>query len=333
MSDERWAGGSRLKAKGEWLLEKEEQAAMGSALEIIRPPRLAAGGAMGVAAPASPFDELLFGQGRAVLEESGHAVLCREGIYARNRYLAGTDRQRAELLQALFEDPAVGAIICARGGFGSMRLLPYLDFDRIRRHPKALVGFSDITALLCALIDRSGLVGFHGPVVTSLAETDDRTIKGLFSAVAGPDEIILTAPEGKTVAHGQVSAPVVGGNLTTLSHLLGTGFAPSFEGKILLLEDINEAPYRIDRMLSQMRLAGRLDGLAGLVLGSFNGCGSEEEIEAIVEDIFGALGIPIFSGLEVGHGPVNLTVPLGLTATLDADARRLFFHEPATVEP
>ncbi|MBI9087463.1 MAG: LD-carboxypeptidase [Desulfobacterales bacterium] len=299
--------------------------------EIIRPRRLLPGGTIGIAAPASPFDQVLFGQGMAVMESRGYQTRCPDGVYARERYFAGGDRQRAELLGQLFTDPEVGAIICARGGFGSMRTLAHLDFDRIGQHPKVLVGFSDITALLNVLGDRCGLVGFHGPVVTSLAETEARTVGSFFDAIASERLVDMVAPDGRTLVPGSVTAPLAGGNLTTLCHLTGTPFSPAFAGKILLLEDINEAPYRIDRMLSQMRMAGCFDDVAGLVLGAFSGCGSEDDLSAIVEDIFGPMAVPILSGLEVGHGPVNLTVPIGLTATLDADGKRLFFHEPATV--
>lgn len=304
---------------------------MGKVAEIIKPPRLRPEGVIGIAAPASPFDMELFGQGLALVEGQGYRTLCPEAVYARRGYLAGDDRQRAAALQALFDDPLVDAIFCARGGFGSMRLLAHLDFEKIRNNPKVLVGFSDVTALLNALFDRCGLVGFHGPVVTSLADTDARTVDGLFAALNPSAPLGLPVDKGKTLAPGTATAPLCGGNLTTLCHLIGTPFAPSFDGKILLLEDVNEAPYRIDRMLSQMRMAGCFDGLAGLVLGAFNGCGSEEELKAVVEEIFAPLRIPILSGLAAGHGPVNLTVPIGLTATLNADEKRILFHEPATV--
>ena len=313
--------------------KKENRVGMGSVLKIIRPPRLLPGGIIGIAAPASPFDRVLFEQGRAVIESRGYETRCPDGVHARERYFAGGDRLRAELLGRLFADPEVGAIVCARGGFGSMRTLAHLDFDQIRRYPKVLVGFSDITALLNVLGERCGLVGFHGPVVTSLAETEAQTVDSLFSAISSEAVVDLSAKDGRTLSPGRVTAPLAGGNLTTLCHLTGTQFTPSFAGKILLLEDINEAPYRIDRMLSQMRMAGCFDDLAGLVLGAFSGCGSEDDLRAIIEDIFGNMGVPILSGLDVGHSPVNLTVPMGLEATLDADERRLFFHEPATVPP
>lgn len=305
---------------------------MGKVAEIVKPPGLRPGATIGIAAPASPFDLELFGQGLALVEGRGYRTLCPEAVYARRGYLAGDDRQRAAALQALFVDPQVGAIFCARGGFGSMRLLAHLDFEPIKDNPKILVGFSDVTALSNVLFDRCGLVGFHGPVVTSLADTDARTSDGLFAALDPSVPLRLSVAEGKTLTPGTATAPLCGGNLTTLCHLVGTPFAPSFDGKILLLEDVNEAPYRIDRMLSQMRMAGCFDGLAGLVLGTFNGCGSEEELKAVVEEVFAPPGIPILSGLTAGHGPVNLTVPIGLTATLNAGEKRLFFHEPATTK-
>jgi muramoyltetrapeptide carboxypeptidase len=299
-------------------------------MDIIKPPRLKPGDTIGIAAPASPFELELFGQGRALLESQGFETVCPDGIYRRERYLAGDDAGRAERLNRLFLDPGVRAIICARGGFGSMRVLDLLDFDRIRANPKILVGFSDISALLNVIHARCGVVGLHGPVVTSLAGTERASIDALVYAVSADGPISLTA--ATVLRSGRATAPVVGGNLTTLCHLTGTEYAQQFSGRILFLEDVNEAPYRIDRMLSQMRMAGCFDGLAGLALGAFTDCGSEEDLAAIVEDVFSEEDMPIVSGFDIGHGPVNLAVPVGLPATLDTEDKRLVFHEPATMK-
>lgn len=285
---------------------------------------------MGIAAPASPFDRESFDKGISVLESMGFLPRFSDDIFEASGYLAGSDSHRAEQVNRMFADPSIKAIFCARGGYGGMRTLPYLDFESIKQHPKIFFGFSDISALLWTLQAKCGFVTFHGPVVTSLGKGTDRTRRAFLKAVASADAIEISTDHGSVVRPGRASGPTAGGNLTTLCHLVGTPFTPRFEGCILVLEDRNEALYRIDRMLSQMKLAGCLDGIRGLVLGDFDECASMEKIVGIVEDIFADAPVPIMAGFDIGHGQTNLTVPMGLDATLDADAGRLSFHSPAT---
>jgi muramoyltetrapeptide carboxypeptidase len=293
-------------------------------IKPIRPPRLEPGDTIGIVAPAGPFDPEKFMQGETVLKNMGFRICYDEGIFQSHGFLAGTDTRRADQLNRLFADPSVQAIICARGGYGSMRILPLLDFETIRANPKIFIGFSDISALLAALYEQSGLITFHGPMVTSLADATEKTISAMKMALTSDGPFELIPEDGKTIRPGMCSGILAGGNLTTLCHLLGTPYAPNFNGKILLLEDVGEVTYRIDRMLTQMKLAGSLNGIAGLILGAFKKCGKMNEIVEIFDNIFHDADIPILAGFDIGHGKTNLTVPIGLNATLDTDKKRLY---------
>ena len=237
------------------------------------PRRLKAGDVVGIAAPASPFDRAAFDQGLARLAAMGLKVRLAEEIYAQSGYLAGPDRQRAEQINRFSKDPEVAAVICARGGYGSMRILPWIDFAAAKENPKIFLGFSDATALLSALWQRSRLICFHGPTVTTLGTANPATLGRVRAYLMKTGAAGLRPRSVAVIQPGRAEGFLVGGNLTTLCHLTGTPFAPDFKDCILLLEDTGEAPYRIDRMLSQMRLAGAFAGLRGLALGTFKGCG------------------------------------------------------------
>ncbi len=297
----------------------------------IRPPRLRPGDTIGVVAPAGPFERKLFSQGLSTLEAMGFQICVPKEIFEKTGYLAGDDAHRARLVNRLFKDPAIHAIVCARGGFGSLRILPRLDFDAIRENPKIFMGFSDITALLTAITTLGGLVSFHGPVVTTLANALKNTRDALSAAILSDAPLEVQSANGVVIRAGRAQGPVIGGNLTTLCHLLKTPFEARFKNHILLLEDRGEALYRIDRMLFQMKLAGCFEGIAGLVLGSFEGCGSLDDVFQVFEEHFKDIPVPILAGFDVGHGEQNLTIPIGLDATLDADRHMLSFDEPATI--
>ncbi|MCK5206249.1 MAG: LD-carboxypeptidase, partial [Desulfobacterales bacterium] len=297
----------------------------------IRPPRLKPGDTIGIVAPASPFDQDIFNQGLNILESMGFRTVVPDEVFEKNGYLAGSDAHRAKLVARLFKDPNVNAIVCAKGGFGCLRILPLLDFDVMRENPKVFIGHSDITALLAAITAKSELVTFHGPVVTTLAEAPEFTRQSLLAAISSDTHLKVTSGKGVTIKAGRAQGPIIGGNLTTLCHLLGTPFEPRFENHILLLEDRGEAHYRIDRMLFQMKLAGCFEGIAGLVLGSFENCGSLDGIYKIFQEHFQDIPVPILAGFDMGHGEQNLTIPFGLDATLDSDQQILSFDQPATV--
>jgi len=298
--------------------------------QISRPARLEPGARIGIVAPAGPFDEATFGRGTRILQEMGFVVVVPPELLDARGYLAGSDKRRARFVNQLFADKSIAAIVCARGGYGSIRILPLLDYETIVHNPKVFVGFSDISVLLNVLLDRCGLVTFHGPVVTSLADASKKTRNALVQAIASDARIEIRLPGGTAVKPGLSTGRMCGGNLTVLCHLVGTPYMPEFSGRILLLEDRGEAPYRIDRMLVHMRLAGCFEDLAGIVLGSFEECGSMDTILDIVSDVFAQHSIPILAGLDVGHGAHNLTVPLGVEATLDADRHVLSYRQAAT---
>jgi muramoyltetrapeptide carboxypeptidase len=294
------------------------------------PPRLKSGDLIALAAPAGPFDRQCFDAGLGLLQAMGFRTTAPEAIFARQGYLAGTDRQRAEVLNRLFADPEVAGIVCARGGYGSTRMLPYLDLEAIRAHPKVFVGFSDITGLHAVLTDRCRLVTFHGPMAASLPATSEEGRAAFREALTGASPVVLAPAGGHVVVAGQARGAVAGGNLALLAHLVGTPYFPQLAGRILVLEDVDEAPYRIDRMLWQLRLAGVLTRVAGVVLGSFERCGAYEEIVGIAAAVVRPLGIPLVAGFPFGHGAVNFTLPLGLEACLTTDPPRLSFCVPAT---
>ena len=300
-------------------------------MDIQLPARLKPGDKIGIAAPAGPFDRETFFRGIHILEEKGFEVFLPDGLLEAAAYLAGSDEHRAQIVNQLFADNSIDAIVCARGGYGSLRILPLLDYGVIAKNPKVFIGFSDITALLTVLCARCGLVTFHGPVVTSLSDAHELTLSSLFQTITSDGKLEIEVPNGITINPGTGSGILAGGNLATLCHLGGTPFAPNFANKILFLEDRAEAPYKIDRMLTQMKLAGCFADIAGIVLGSFEECGPVEDILAIIKDVLGDFQVPILAGLTAGHGQLNVTLPMGVEATLDADRHLLAYHRVATI--
>ncbi len=293
---------------------------------LRKPRRLRPGSLIGIAAPASPFNRESFERGIRLLRGMGFETVIPEGIWTSRGYLAGPDEHRAALLQHLFEDERVDAVLCARGGYGSLRILPLLDYDRIAAHPKIFIGFSDATALLSTITCRCGFAAFHGPVVTSLADASASTRTSFLTAITCDGPLTIKPPAAVVLRSGRAAGVVCGGNLTTLCHLLGTPFQPSFRNRILFLEDRGEAVYRIDRMLTQLKLAGCLEGIRGLILGSFSDCGSDPELFEIVGDRFSDASVPILAGVPAGHAEPNLILPLGIKAVLDADRHSLSFE-------
>jgi muramoyltetrapeptide carboxypeptidase len=292
---------------------------------LIIPPFLSPGDTIGLPTPASLYDRGLFEKGRQVLEGWGFATrVGRRGI-RQKRFLAGADPERAEELMNMFLDPEIRAVVCARGGYGAMRLLPLLDYRVIRKNPKLFVGFSDITVLSAAFLRKAGLLTFHGPMVTTLDHTSSAFREGLRSILLGglPERISL--PPGGKVRGGKALGILLGGNLTLLTHLIGTPYEPPWDGAILFVEDQGEAPYRLDRLLVHLRLAGVLARISGLLLGQL----SEKKVLKADWDLFresfDGLNIPIWRGLPIGHGPENLTLPLGAPVEMDGERGRLTF--------
>ena len=285
------------------------------------------GHTIGIVAPASPFDRNKFNDGIRFLTDRGFHVHVRDEIFSRSGYLAGNDALRARLINEMFADPDIDAIWCARGGYGSLRILSLIDYSAISACPKPFIGSSDITALLTVFSVRCRMPVFHGPMIVSFADADDETCQAAVEIFNMNRHWTVSAEPCHVIQPGSTSGPVIGGNLTTLSHLIGTPFEPDLSGRLLFIEDIGEAPYRIDRMLTQMKLGGRLAKINGLILGNFSDCGNYEEICSIVDSIFSDQELPILAGIPAGHGPRNIMLPMGVEATLDAEAGRLTYHD------
>jgi muramoyltetrapeptide carboxypeptidase len=293
------------------------------------PPALRPGDRVAVIAPASGFERSAFDAGLELIA-TRYRVEYGTGLFARHRYLAGDDTRRLEELLAAFADPGIRAVLCARGGYGATRLLAGLRARGIRAAAKPLVGFSDITALHLWL-QGQGLRSIHGPVLTQLgrfgAVAAERLCRLLESAAPPP---ALTG--SATYVRGSAEGPLLGGNLSVLSRMLGTTFMPPLDGTILLLEDTGERPYRLDRIWTHLALAGVFERVAGIALGDFSGCDEKDADYTsgdVLRELAAASGVPCAAGFPIGHGEVNEAVPLGARVRLDADAQRLTFLQGA----
>jgi muramoyltetrapeptide carboxypeptidase len=299
----------------------------------IKPPRLAPGDFIGVLAPAGPVAEEEIQPGIEAFESLGFHVLPSPNLLLREGYLAGSDDLRLHDLHTMFGDDRVKAIICARGGYGSLRLFDRIDFDLIKSHPKILVGYSDITSLLLAVYRRANLVTLHGPVLKDITRNRGRNLELLMRLLTSDELITLTFDAAKPIREGSAAGRLMGGNLSLLTHLLGTPFMPSLKGALLFIEERGEAPYRIDRMLTQLRLSGLLDKCAGLMIGTFEECGEVSDVASLIEERLSDLRVPIMTGLPVGHGEENLAMPIGVKAVLDTSRMTLRLKERCTAAP
>jgi muramoyltetrapeptide carboxypeptidase len=296
---------------------------------VIVPGLLQRGDVVRVVAPSSPFDPDLLGQGLKVLREQlGLVPRHREDLFTRRGYLAGDDRRRLEEWREAVADPEARAIFCARGGYGAMRILDGIDPALLIAQPKLLIGFSDVTAIH-AVLNRAGLATVHGPVLTQLGRAPAEAVAHLAALLtrAPPPESSGPPAAGSglsaegIIRAGRVEGPLLGGSLTLLAHLCGSSFLPSLEGAILALEDVDEKPYRLDRYLTQLQLAGALRGLAGVALGQFTNCDGQgiRGID-VLREWATSLGVPAVEGLSFGHEDANFAIPLGTRATLVAPA-------------
>ena len=313
----------------------------------IRPPRLNPGDTIGLVAPASaPPDPKNIDRSVDALERLGFKARLAPKVRNRWGFLAGSDRDRAADVMTMFADRKVRALVCIRGGYGTARLLPLLDYRLIRTHPKIFVGYSDITSLHCAFLVKSGLVSFHGPMLNSDFIKDNLpqfTLQSFLRTLTQPvaPGSICQGYRKNTVTvlnPGLVSGPLLGGNLCILCAGLGTAYLPSFKKSLLFFEDLDEVPYRFDRMLTQLLNAGILQQVAGIAVGINKNCRDpkarkSKEYRQTLEDVFKErllpLKIPIVSGLPFGHIPYNATLPIGIRATLDARQGDLVIDQPA----
>ncbi|WP_077799344.1 LD-carboxypeptidase [Streptomyces sp. JHA26] len=303
---------------------------------LLRPARLGPGARVAVVAPSGPVPEERLQAGLDVLRGWDLDPVVAPHVLDRHAtfdYLAGADADRAADLQAAWCDPAVDAVLCARGGYGVQRMIDLLDWEAMRAAgPKVFVGFSDITALHEAFARRLGLVTLHGPMAAGVdflknARAQDHLKATLFA----PETVRVIASGGSTpMVPGRARGVTLGGCLALLAAELGTPHArPSARGGLLCLEDVGEEPYRIDRYLTQLLRAGWLDGVAGVLLGSWEQCEPAEPLRPLLADRLGGLGVPVVDGFGFGHCAGALTIPFGAAAELDADAGTLTLDEPA----
>ena len=302
---------------------------------LVKPARLRAGDTVMLTCPGGPINEARLQKAVTNLEALGLVVKIGHHVLAQNGFNAGTDSQRLEDLHAAFRDPSVKAVWPVRGGYGCTRLLPMIDFDLIRANPKLLIGYSDITALLMAFYQRTGLVGVHGPLGSS--DFSDFNVSHLRAVImeGASQHQINWSEAGTTLLGGKARGPIVGGNLTLLAAMAGTPDGFDAKGKLVFIEDVGEAPYSIDRMLTQLRQSARLDQAKGIILGEFLDCEAEPNdlslslLDTLKDRLLG-LGLPLVYRMPFGHGELNCSLPIGIQAELDADAGTLRLLEAAT---
>jgi muramoyltetrapeptide carboxypeptidase len=314
---------------------------------FTKPTRLNPGDTVGVIAPASaPANPKNIDLALLAIERLGFKPRPATHLRKRWGYLAGTDRERADDLMEVFSDKSVKCIICLRGGYGSARLLTLLDYERIRDNPKIFVGYSDITSLHCALLTKANLISFHGPMLNSdfIKENMPPFTKESFLRTltqTSPPGNVCRGYKRKTIrvlSPGVASGPLVGGNLSILCASLATPFQPSFQNAILFFEDLDEEPYRFDRMLTQLLNARLLEQVSGFAIGINKNCKDPKakhctEYRQTLEEVFAErllpIKKPIVAGLPFGHAPYNVTLPIGAEATLDAENGDLLITQPA----
>jgi muramoyltetrapeptide carboxypeptidase len=312
---------------------------------VLKPPRLQAGDTVGLINPAGatfhPVDVTVVEETLAAL---GLGMKAGEHLLDRYGYLAGEDKARAKDVNNMFADPDVSALLSLRGGWGCNRLLDLLDYEAISRNPKILMGYSDITSLLLAINAKTSLVTFHGPVgISTWNQYSTNFVKKLlFNAEAfsmeNPrdtgDNLAQVSDRVITITGGKAKGRLLGGNLSVLTSMVGSDYLPNFEGNILFLEEINEDIFRVDRMLTQLKLAGILGRISGFIFGKCKECNPGEgfgslTLEEVFADHIEPLGIPAWSGTMIGHMDKKFTIPLGIEAEIDADKGIISLQEPA----
>lgn len=307
----------------------------------IKPKKLEKGSTIGLITPASPISEEKFNKAIQNLEKLGFNYKTGNHIFDNYGYLAGNDKDRVDDLNTMFSDPEIDAIWCIRGGYGTTRIIDALDYNLIKRNPKIFIGFSDITAIHLAIMKKTGLITFHGPVAASeftdytskcfvdLFLNDEKTIENYIPQFDLESELY----KPKVLVSGKMEGRLVGGNLTLLASLAGTPFQINPENNIVFIEDIDEKPYRVDRMLTQLLNTTNLSKASGILLGVFEGCEAKEEdknslkILETLTDRLGNLGIPVFYGFSFGHIDNNCTLPVGCKASFDTETQKLIIEE------
>ncbi|MBT2687690.1 LD-carboxypeptidase [Bacillus sp. ISL-47] len=297
----------------------------------IKPLRLNKGDAIGIIAPASPPNQDNLKRSLSFLEELGLKVKMGNHVYDQYGYLAGKDEDRLADLHKMFLDKEVKAIICAGGGYGTGRIASQINYGLIKDNPKIFWGYSDITFLHTAIRQQTGLVTFHGPMLASdIGKEDaDPISKQYFSQLFEPE--VLDYPEGisnlETMVKGSAAGTLTGGNLSLLASTIGTAYEIDTKDKLMLIEDINEEPRAVDRMLNQLHMAGKLEDAAGFIIGDFNNCVPQRELSLelneVLETYIKKVNKPALKGFNIGHCSPHISVPLGVKAELDATNKKL----------
>jgi muramoyltetrapeptide carboxypeptidase len=298
---------------------------------FTKPERLKQGDTVGVIAPASPPNKENLARGLKFLEGLGVNYKLGSSLYKEYGYLAGKDEERLTDLHSMFKDDAIKAIICAGGGYGTARIAANLDFDLIKNNPKIFWGYSDITFLHTAIRQKTGLVTFHGPMLASDIgrEEANQISKSQFQQLFDPTELDYSAELGQLeeLVPGHAEGILVGGNLSLLSSTLGTEFELDTKGKLLLIEDINEEPRAVDRMLNQLYMTGKLQESSGILVGDFNNCIPERELSLTLEEVLDhyikLAGRPSLKGFKMGHCSPHIAVPFGVKAKMDTQSKYL----------
>ncbi|MFH0925146.1 MAG: LD-carboxypeptidase [bacterium] len=305
---------------------------------MIKPNALKFGDNIGIVAPAGPLVKDIFFSGVDQLKSLGFKTKFNKDIFAKKGYLAGHDQRRAEELNKMFLDPEIKAIICARGGYGSARLIPLIDKAGIKKNPKIFMGFSDITSLHLSINKECSLVTFQGPMVASdqlinLKELTRHSLLDTLTKPLPPPELYIS--RDTIVREGYGQGALVGGCLSILIHSLGTSYEVDTDNKILFLEDWREAPYSIDRMLTHLKLANKFDKVKGVLFGDMSFYPRRKDnkkyLKGLIEDIFKGYKFPICIDLPFGHGSENVVLPLGVKVTLDTSKGIMTFNEPAVI--
>lgn len=300
--------------------------------KIKKPSALKPGDTIRIVASSSPFDRQALLDGIRLIKKWGFKPKYQKNIFAQQPYLAGSDARRARELITALKDHSTQAIFFARGGYGAMRILPHLDKINPCPRPKIIMGYSDITALLVYFYSRYGWITFYGPVVAKDIHptTPKHSLQFLHHCLTSCAELgELKFAQAVCLKAGKVTAPMVGGCLSLLVSLLGTPYELNTDGKILFLEDVNEKPYEVDRMMTHLRLAGKLEKCAGLVFGSLNGPNPTKHYIQTIKDIVSSYNFPVLFNVPAGHCKNKITLPLGIRVHLNAAKKSLIFLEPA----
>ncbi|WP_249866428.1 S66 peptidase family protein [Paenibacillus konkukensis] len=302
----------------------------------VRPGALSPGDTVGITAPASWGDRQRMEESARYLERLGLRVRMGETLVKRHGYLAGTDEERARELNGMFADPEIKAILCARGGYGTGRIADLLDYGLIRANPKVFWGYSDITFLHMAMLRYAELVTFHGPMLIDLEEEepDPLTLQN-YETLLNPSALRYTEEISPlhTLVEGEAAGQLVGGNLSLLVSTLGTPYEVGTKGRLLFIEEIDEEPYRVDRMLNQLRLAGKFSDAEGILICDFNNCEPNKRKQSLtLEQVFGdyivPAGKPAMAGFKIGHCSPNIAVPIGIEARMSTSDKVLECIEP-----